>query len=54
MFKEHRLNNIIQCTMNHQKKFGKSKSAMEHQKLHEKLSENVVLANQTVNAPFYI
>ena len=30
---------------NYQKNFGKSKSAMEHQKLHEKLSEYVVLNN---------
>ena len=38
----------------YQKNFGKSKSAMEHQKLHGKLSENVVLTIQTVSAAFYV
>ena len=33
--------------------FGKSKSAMEHWKLHGKLSEYGVLAIQTVNTAFY-
>ena len=38
--------------LNYQKNLGKSKSAMEHQKLHGKLSEYVVLAIQTVSAAF--
>ena len=38
----------------HQKNFGKSKSAMEHQKLYGKLSECVVLTIQTVSAAFYV
>ena len=38
---------------NYQNKSGKSKSAMEHQKLHGKLSEYVVLTIQTVSAVFY-
>ena len=33
---------------NYQKDFGKSKSVMEHQKLHGKLSEYIVLTIQTV------
>ena len=39
---------------NHQKNFGKSKTAMKHQKLHEKLSELAVLTIQTVSAAFYV
>ena len=39
---------------NYQKNFEKSKSAMEHQKLHGKLSEYVVLTIQTVSAAFYV
>ena len=42
----------IKMILNYQKNFGKSKSAMEHQKLHGKLSEYVVLAIQTVSAAF--
>ena len=38
---------------NYQKNFGKSKSAMEHQKLHGKLSEYVPLTTQIVSAAFY-
>ena len=38
---------------NNKKNFGKSKSAMQHQKLHGKLSEYVVLTIQTVSAAFY-
>ena len=34
---------------NYQKNLGKSKSAMEHRKLHGKLSEYVPLTNQTVS-----
>ena len=37
---------------NYQKNFGKSKRAMEHQKLFGKSSEYVVLAIQTVSAAF--
>ena len=44
----------IKMIRNYQKKFGKSKSAMEHQKLHGKLSENVPLTTQTVSAAFYV
>ena len=39
---------------NYQKKFEKSKSKMEHQKLHGKLSEYAVLTIQTVSAAFYV
>ena len=38
---------------NYQKNFGKSKGAMEHQKLHGKLSEYVPLTIQTVSTAFY-
>ena len=38
---------------NYQKNFGKSKSAMDHRKLHGKLSEYVVLTIQTVSTAFY-
>ena len=44
----------IKMIGNYQKNFGKSKSAMEHQKLHGKLSEYVPLATQTVSAAFYV
>ena len=44
----------IKMIQNCQKNFGKSKSAMEHQKLHGKLSEYFVLTIQTVGAAFYI
>ena len=37
---------------NYQNNFGKSKSAMEHQKLHGKLSEYVLLSTQTVSTTF--
>ena len=43
----------IKMIWNYQKNFGKSKSAMEHQKLHEKLLEYVVLTIQTVSGTFY-
>ena len=39
---------------NYQKNFGKSKSAMEHQKLHGKLTKYIVLIIQTVSAAFYV
>ena len=39
---------------NDQKNFGKSKSEMEHQRLHEKLSEYAALAIQAVSAAFYV
>ena len=42
----------IKMIRNYQKNFGKSKSAMEHQKLHGKLSEYVPLTTQTVSAAF--
>ena len=44
----------IKMTRNYQKNFGKSKSAMEHQKSHGRLSEYVVLTSQTVSAAFYV
>ena len=44
----------IKMIRNYQKNFGKSKSAMEHQKLHGKLSEYVPLTTQTVSAAFYV
>ena len=37
----------------YEKNFGKSKSATEHQKLHGKLLEYVVLTIQTVSTDFY-
>ena len=44
----------IQTTRNYQKNFGESKSAVEHQKSHERLSEYVVLTIQTESAAFYV
>ena len=44
----------IKMIRNYQKNFGKSKSAMEHQNLHGKLSEYVPLTTQTVSAAFYV
>ena len=44
----------IKMMQNYQKNLGKSKSAMEHQKLHGKLSEYVPLTTQTVSAAFYV
>ena len=44
----------IKMTRNYQKNFGKSKSAMEHQKSYGTLSEYVVLTIQTVSAAFYV
>ena len=44
----------IKMTRNYQKNFGKSKSAMEHQKSHGRLLEYVVLKIQTVSAAFYV
>ena len=44
----------IKMIQSYQKNFGKSKSAVEHQKLHGKLSEFVVLAIQKVSAAFYV
>ena len=41
---------IIEMIWSYQKNFGKSKSAMEHQKLHGKLSEYAILTIQTVSA----
>ena len=39
---------------NYQKNFGKSKSAMEHQKLHGKLPEYTILPVQTISTAFYV
>ena len=39
---------------NYQKNFGKSKSAMQHQNSHGKLSEYAVLTIQTVITAFYV
>ena len=44
----------VNMIRNNQKNFGKSKSAMEHQKLHGKLLEYVVLTIQTESAAFYV
>ena len=44
----------IKMIRNYRKNFGKSKSAMEHQKLHGKLSEYVSLTTQTVSVAFYV
>ena len=44
----------IKMIRNYQKNFGKSKSEMEHQKLHGKLSEYFLLTTQTVSAAFYV
>ena len=41
-------------TQNYQNNFGKSKSAMENQRLHGKLWEYVVLTIQTVSAAIYV
>ena len=42
----------VNMIRNNQKNFGKSKSAMEHQNLHGKLLEYVVLTIQTKALPF--
>ena len=39
---------------NYQNNFGKSKSTMEHQKLHGTLSDYAVLTIQTVSAAYYV
>ena len=44
----------IKMIRNYQNNFGKSESAIEHQKFHEKLSEYLVLTIQTVSAAFYV
>ena len=44
----------IKIIRNYQNNFGKSKSAMEHQKLHGKLSEYVILTMQTVRVAFFM
>ena len=44
----------IKIIQNYQNNFGKSKSAMEHQKLHGKLSEYVILTMQTVRVAFFM
>ena len=44
----------IKMIQSYQNNLGKSKSAMEHQKLHGKLSEYVLLTIQTVSATFYV
>ena len=44
----------IKMIRNYQKNLGKSKSAMENQELHGKLSAYVVLATQTMSASFYV
>ena len=54
IIKNHSTTLSIKMIRNYQKNFGKSKGAMEHQKLHGKLSEYVVLTIQTVSAVFYV
>ena len=44
----------IQMIQDYQSDFGKSRIAMENQKLHEKFSEYVFLTVQTVSAAFFI
>ena len=44
----------IKMTRNYQKKFGKSKKALEYQKSNRKLSQYVVRTTQTVSAAFYV
>ena len=44
----------IKMIQNYQENFGKSKSTLEQQKLHGKLSEYAVLTIQTVSAAFYV
>ena len=44
----------IKMIQNYQKNFGKSKSAIEYQKLHGKFSEYVVLTIQTASTAFYV
>ena len=44
----------IKMTRNYQNFFGKSKNTMDHQKLHGKISEYVVLTIQIVSAAFYV
>ena len=41
-------------TQTYQNNFGKSKSAMENQRLHGKLCQYVVLTIQTVSAAIYV
>ena len=43
----------IKMMPDYPKMFGKSKSAMEHQKIHRKLSEYVILTIQTLSTAFY-
>ena len=43
----------IEVMPDYPKMFGKSKSAMEHQKLHRKLSEYFILTIQTLSTAFY-
>ena len=42
----------IKMIRSYQKNFGKSKSAKEHQKLHVKLSQYIILTSQTVGVAF--
>ena len=44
----------IKMIWSYKNNFGKSKSAMEHQKLDAKLSEYVPLTTQTASAAFYV
>ena len=44
----------IKMMRNYLKNFGKSKNAVEHQKLHGKLSKYVALTIQTASAAFYV
>ena len=43
----------VKMIRNYQNNLGKLKSAMEHQKLHGKLSKYIVVTIQTVSATFY-
>ena len=44
----------IKMTQHYHKNIGKSKSAVEHQKSHGRLSQYVVLTIETVSAAFYV
>ena len=54
IIKSHSTTLNTKIIQNYQKNFGKSNSVMEHQKLHGRFSEYVVLAIQTVSVAFYV
>ena len=54
IIKSHSTTLNIKATRNYQKIFGKSKSAVEHQKSHGRLPEYLVLTIQRKSAGFYV